>query len=407
MGSHPGPQTPLPKLKSTILLRKGGLLLELDTSESAVWLKEASPRTSFLTNVGSGANINDRSYQVIAQFVPVQFDPTDPGQIQQFEAFNNLESQSILKAEWIKPIKDRKPLQRVATLRIFLRDAASANKILKAGAHIYNKRITPKKPKREPIRCLRCQRFGHERRDCNAILARCGKCAGNHETEACTIDYLATRCVNCDGRHPSFDRDCTKFLEKCHLLDNRCPENKLAFYPTADEWTWVTVDQAAQADPLHPHPAPHRPTHRSGRTQTRLTGSNNTPLGQPAPNSSQPPPPPRTNPMNEFPTEHLRIWQQNLNKSLTSQLHLLNTARPAVWDILILQEPWMGHLGTRSSPHWRVLYPNSYYINKSKTPRSIILINTNIPTNSYDQIHFDTPDVTGTLHQTRHLTEQQ
>ena len=99
--------------------------------------------------------------------------------------------------------------------------------------------------------------------------------------------------------------------------------------------------------------------------------------------------------MNDTTSAKLRIWQQNLNKSLTSQLHLLNSAHPNDWDVIILQEPWMGHLGTRSSHHWRVLYPNSYFIDNTKTPRSLIFINTNIPTNAYEELHFDSPDVTG------------
>jgi hypothetical protein len=98
--------------------------------------------------------------------------------------------------------------------------------------------------------------------------------------------------------------------------------------------------------------------------------------------------------MTDTPIANLRIWQQNLNKSLISQLHLLNTAHPNQWDILILQEPWIGHLGTRGSHNWRILYPNTYFTDKSKSPRSLILINTNIPTNSYTQIQFDSPDVT-------------
>ena len=100
--------------------------------------------------------------------------------------------------------------------------------------------------------------------------------------------------------------------------------------------------------------------------------------------------------MNDTTHSNLRIWQQNVNKSLLSQLHLLNTARPNDWDLIILQEPWMGSLGTRNSHHWRVLYPKSFYSDNTKSPRSIILINTNIPTNSYEQIHFNSPDVTGT-----------
>ena len=139
------PKPPLPKLKAATLLRNGGLLLELDKSEGAEWLKEDLPRRSFLANLGSGANLKDRSYQVIVQFVPVQFDPTVPEQLRNYEAFNGLEPNSVLKADWIKPPKDRKPNQRVATLRVFHKNAASANKILSEGASILNKRVIPKK----------------------------------------------------------------------------------------------------------------------------------------------------------------------------------------------------------------------------------------------------------------------
>lgn len=99
--------------------------------------------------------------------------------------------------------------------------------------------------------------------------------------------------------------------------------------------------------------------------------------------------------MNRTDPTQLRIWQQNLNKSLTAQLHLINTARPHDWDVLVLQEPWIGHAGTRSSPHWRVLYPNTHFTDNSKTQRSLLFVNTNIPTNSYEQIQFDNADVTG------------
>ena len=101
--------------------------------------------------------------------------------------------------------------------------------------------------------------------------------------------------------------------------------------------------------------------------------------------------------MNSTTSAHLRIWQQNLNRSLTSQLHLINSARPDDWDILIIQEPWMGWLGTCSSPHWRVLYPDTYFVDNTKKPCSLIMVNTNVPTNSYEQVHFNSPDVTGLI----------
>ena len=95
------------------------------------------------------------------------------------------------------------------------------------------------------------------------------------------------------------------------------------------------------------------------------------------------------------PRNQLRIWQQNLNKSLTAQLHLLNTASPNDWDVLILQEPWFGNTVTRATHSWRVLYPDIYYENKTANLRSIILINTNISTDCYEQIQLRSTDVTG------------
>ena len=236
------PKLPRPKLRAATLLRNGGLLLELDSSEAAEWLKGDDIREDFLTNVGSGANIKNRTYQVIVQFVPIQFEPEDDRQLRDYENFNGLAPNSVLKAEWIKPVKDRKRNQRVATMRVYHRDAISANKILSEGASILGKRTVPKKPKKEPIRCLKCQNFGHERRDCRASNPSCARCAKAHETDSCEEEKANHKCMNCLGPHPSFDRDCPKFEEKCRQTDTRCPENNLAFYPTDDPWTWVTVD---------------------------------------------------------------------------------------------------------------------------------------------------------------------
>ena len=281
----PEPKPAIPKLKAATLLRNGGLLLELDTADAADWLREETPRDSFLANMGSGAKIKDRTYQVILQFVLVQFKPDETDHLRQLEAFNDLPESSILKAEWIKPIKNRKATQKVATMRLYFKDANSANAILKGGASIFNKRTVPKKPKREPIRCLRCQCFGHERRDCQGVTPRCAICADRHETDDCIADPNHPKCSNCRDHHPSFDRECPMFREKCRQIDGRCPENKLAFYPTNATWTWVTMENApnANADPPPPHNRDHHP---SGH-YAPLSGTNNTPLGHPRPNNRQ------------------------------------------------------------------------------------------------------------------------
>jgi hypothetical protein len=281
------------KLKSGTLLRNGGLLIELNSNDAACWLKSEGVIDHFLENLGSGASVKNRTYQVIVQFVPISFDPTDDEQIREYESHNNIAEGSIAKAEWIKPIKDRRGEQTVATMRVYHRDAESANAILKQGAYVFNKRVVPKRPHKEPIRCLRCHKFGHERRECRYQIAYCGKCSKVHETEDCRASRNEFQCVNCFGPHPSYSRECPKFWEKCQQMDQRCPENGLAFYPTDESWTWVTLEHAAIAQPPPPQPPnvptePTRPQRHPLMRQNQLTGSNSTPLGLARNNNPQP-----------------------------------------------------------------------------------------------------------------------
>ena len=74
---------------------------------------------------------------------------------------------------------------------------------------------------------------------------------------------------------------------------------------------------------------------------------------------------------------------------------MLNTAKLDDWDILMLQEPWMAFNGMRAMSHWQALYPKIYFKDKTKPLRSIILINTKITTDNYEQIDFSSTDVTG------------
>ena len=169
----PKPKLALPRVKVAVLLRNGGLLLELDRAEAAEWLCNDTNRTKILENIGSGASIKNRTYQVIVQFIPVQFELEDDEALRHFEAMNDLQPNSTLRAEWIKPVKDRREGQRVATVRFYFKDAKSANSVLSKGAYVPGKKVVPKKPRREPIRCLKCQLFGHERQHCTSREVRC------------------------------------------------------------------------------------------------------------------------------------------------------------------------------------------------------------------------------------------
>jgi ribonuclease HI len=94
-------------------------------------------------------------------------------------------------------------------------------------------------------------------------------------------------------------------------------------------------------------------------------------------------------------TRKLRIWQQNLNRSLEGQLDLLQSLKDDDYDIVALQEPHIDFLGrTRANPHWSVIYPKRHLVDPSKT-RALILVNRKISTNKWDAIPLESTDVTG------------
>ncbi|GFN87513.1 RNA-directed DNA polymerase from mobile element jockey [Plakobranchus ocellatus] len=67
-----------------------------------------------------------------------------------------------------------------------------------------------------PMRCYKCQRYGHGKDRCKkpaAVCVRCGK--GGHVERDCSAD---PHCVNCKGDHTASSKTCPKFLEEQSIL---------------------------------------------------------------------------------------------------------------------------------------------------------------------------------------------
>ncbi|GBO35214.1 hypothetical protein AVEN_10091-1 [Araneus ventricosus] len=59
-----------------------------------------------------------------------------------------------------------------------------------------------------PLRCFKCQRFGHSKTNCRGTLT-CARCAvAGHESTGCKANE---KCVNCQGERTSFSRSCPKW----------------------------------------------------------------------------------------------------------------------------------------------------------------------------------------------------
>ena len=74
-----------------------------------------------------------------------------------------------------------------------------------------------------PLRCDKCQRFGHHKSECKASKAICSFCAGQHEYLNCDnrTDFDKAKCVNCGDNHSSAYRKCPKYLETKKALELR------------------------------------------------------------------------------------------------------------------------------------------------------------------------------------------
>lgn len=94
------------------------------------------------------------------------------------------------------------------------------------------------------------------------------------------------------------------------------------------------------------------------------------------------------------PHRPLLIHQQNVNKSLLSQLDLLATLKCDDYDICVIQEPYIDFNGKSwANWQWNILYPNAHQEHPDSM-RSIILVNTNLLTDSWKQIKFQHSDIT-------------
>ena len=65
-----------------------------------------------------------------------------------------------------------------------------------------------------PLRCFKCQKFGHGTKNCQSDKDICGKCSLDHGTSDCGVDAVP-KCANCSQNHSSYSWDCPKYkLEK-------------------------------------------------------------------------------------------------------------------------------------------------------------------------------------------------
>lgn len=233
-------------------LRKGGILLETNKEDTANWLKIKENSERFRQQIQVKSDFTKRTYAMIAKFVQCTFDPEDQRHIEDLKDENCWDSNLFAKARWAKPIERRTPHQTHAHLIITLNDENAVNSILANRGHIYiwGRRIQVEKDRCTPMRCAKCQKYGHYVSDCLQQEDTCARCAAKgHRSQECD-PRNTPRCANCneDG-HEAYSNQCPIFQKKLTQYNERTPENTMPLYPTSTHTANNTSN--SRANTLH------------------------------------------------------------------------------------------------------------------------------------------------------------
>lgn len=83
----------------------------------------------------------------------------------------------------------------------------------------------------QPVRCYRCQRFGHMGNQCHG-KPRCSKCGGEHEWKECKEENM--KCCNCGEAHSAAYKGCSKFEDEKKILEVKTKQ-KVSYAQAVEE----------------------------------------------------------------------------------------------------------------------------------------------------------------------------
>ncbi len=145
----------------------------------------------------------DRAFKVVIRNLHFSIDPSD------IKAALESEGHNVRNVFNIRHWKTKEPLP------LFFIDLEpdASNKSIYDLKVLLNTRVKVEapKPRREPIQCKRCQRYGHTKSYCKSPYI-CVKCGGNHDNRECTkAPETKPLCGLCGGDHTANYRGCPKY----------------------------------------------------------------------------------------------------------------------------------------------------------------------------------------------------
>ncbi|GBM46221.1 hypothetical protein AVEN_92963-1, partial [Araneus ventricosus] len=178
------------EVKSIKKLRSGDLLVEVASSKQSQQILKLKSMSTIPVSVSPHETLNtSKGVVTCGELFNVPLD----------EITEKLQSQGV---SHVRRITIRRDGQLLNTKHLILTFSSHVlPKYVKAGYMRLS--VRPYIP--NPLRCFKCQRFGHSQTSCRGTLT-CAPCAEvGHESTGCTAKE---KCVNCKGDHTSFSRNC-------------------------------------------------------------------------------------------------------------------------------------------------------------------------------------------------------
>ncbi|GBL75632.1 putative RNA-directed DNA polymerase from transposon X-element [Araneus ventricosus] len=189
-------------------LRSGDLLVQVDSKQASVISK--------LTHLGTFP-VETSFHKTLNVSRGVLSNP-DFIHVTEAEFLEELRDQNVCAARRINIRRDGRliPTQHV----VLTFQTPVLPKSIKAG--YINCKLGPYIP--NPLRCFKCQRYGHSQQSCRGTDPVCGKCAeSGHETNVCPSDTF--KCRNCSGLHAASSKSCPTWIFEKEVIAVKIKRN--------------------------------------------------------------------------------------------------------------------------------------------------------------------------------------
>ncbi|KAL4253648.1 hypothetical protein AB1N83_014462 [Pleurotus pulmonarius] len=224
----------------------GSCTLVMSTIEARRWLQETGVLDAFMARFDGSSTATTPMFTVIAEYVPIDFDPTLANAKKDIEEAGGLSRGSIHRAAFLKNADRRTPGQTVGHMIIETKDIAAANRMLQDGLFLAGKWVTVRKEIKEPTRCYKCHRMedGHFAANCRETKETCGYCGKDHRSSQCPNPDERWCAICRTAGHGAGDRVCQYRVRKMAEWRRIDPEAAHKYFvDRRDPLTWEEVKE--------------------------------------------------------------------------------------------------------------------------------------------------------------------